>query len=312
MVFSLWLWPTTKWTATKNTRQMLGILFVMQIQWCNAGRIAQWSASVTSCKATRCHKWASTCAILPRQLPWRTILNKTKNTNKTQLLPSFLTVDRRKKAKQFWDPKGPCTHVTNVKPYYLSWRAQLIFELSNVVNGQKFEKLLTLNKAPKILWAKYGLSQCYTIITQCKTPSSYIPYVPHREMLWWGQSLYMHQCRHTTYTRGQRRNNCSNFYLGSYLYLMHNLCSQTMRYPWGFSTGWQPWFHPNASWWHTCWVNGQGGSKTIPQIYNNKCKRKVSPICTIGKGILWNDEKCFTILPKVGCRSYVIGLHHQS
>jgi hypothetical protein len=30
---------------------------------------------------------------------------KQKNTNKTQLLPSFLTVDRRKKARQFCDPK---------------------------------------------------------------------------------------------------------------------------------------------------------------------------------------------------------------
>jgi hypothetical protein len=30
---------------------------------------------------------------------------KQKNTNKTQLLPSFLTVDQRKKAKQFRDLK---------------------------------------------------------------------------------------------------------------------------------------------------------------------------------------------------------------
>jgi hypothetical protein len=30
---------------------------------------------------------------------------KQKNTNKTQLLSSFLTVDRLKKAKQFWEPK---------------------------------------------------------------------------------------------------------------------------------------------------------------------------------------------------------------
>jgi hypothetical protein len=30
---------------------------------------------------------------------------KQKNTNKTQLLPSFHTVDQRKKAKQFRDPK---------------------------------------------------------------------------------------------------------------------------------------------------------------------------------------------------------------
>jgi hypothetical protein len=31
---------------------------------------------------------------------------KTKNTNKTQVLPCFLTVDQRKKAKQFQDPSG--------------------------------------------------------------------------------------------------------------------------------------------------------------------------------------------------------------
>jgi hypothetical protein len=41
------------------------------------------------------------------------------------------------------------------------------------------------------------------------------------------------------------------------------------------------------------------GSKTIPQIYNNKCKRKACQKCTIGKCSLWNDEKCFTILSKV-------------
>ncbi len=38
------------------------------------------------------------------------------------------------------------------------WAAQLHFELSNVVNGQrqKFKKLLTLNKAQENLWAIYG------------------------------------------------------------------------------------------------------------------------------------------------------------
>jgi hypothetical protein len=30
---------------------------------------------------------------------------KQRNTNKTQLLPSFLTVDGHKKAIQFWNPK---------------------------------------------------------------------------------------------------------------------------------------------------------------------------------------------------------------
>jgi hypothetical protein len=53
---------------------------------------------------------------------------KQKNTNKeTQILPSFLMVDQRKKAKQFWDPKRTlyshhqCNKLhTNVKHYYLS------------------------------------------------------------------------------------------------------------------------------------------------------------------------------------------------
>ncbi len=99
------------------------------------------------------------------------------NTNKTQLLPSFLTVDRRNKAKQFWDPKHTLCSchwwdklLTNVKPHYLSWRAQLHFELSNVVNRQKFKKLLTLNKAQENLWAIYGpiavTVNSYLIISQ--------------------------------------------------------------------------------------------------------------------------------------------------
>ncbi len=39
--------------------------------------IAQWSASVASCKATRCCHRVSARAVLPRQLPWWTILNET-------------------------------------------------------------------------------------------------------------------------------------------------------------------------------------------------------------------------------------------
>jgi predicted CxxxxCH...CXXCH cytochrome family protein len=91
--------------ATKNARQTLVILMAMRIQRCDVGCIAQWSASMASCKATRCHYQASAHAVLPRRPPWSTILNE-KNTNKTQLLPSFLTVDRRKKAKQYQDPSG--------------------------------------------------------------------------------------------------------------------------------------------------------------------------------------------------------------
>ncbi len=86
-----------------------------------------------------------------------------KNTNKTQLLPSFLTVDQCKKAEQFWDPKQTlysrhwCNKLhTNVKHHHSSWRAKLHFELPNVVNGQKFKKLLTLNETRNTLRAIYG------------------------------------------------------------------------------------------------------------------------------------------------------------
>jgi hypothetical protein len=50
---------------------------------CHAARairtmhIAQWSSSVASCEATRCRHWASARAVLPRRLPWSTILNET-------------------------------------------------------------------------------------------------------------------------------------------------------------------------------------------------------------------------------------------
>jgi hypothetical protein len=80
---------------------MLAILMAMRIRRCNAGHIAQWSASVASCEATRCHHRASAHAVSPWWPPWSTILNETKKTNKTQLLPSFLMVDRHKTAKQF-------------------------------------------------------------------------------------------------------------------------------------------------------------------------------------------------------------------
>ncbi len=157
------VWPTMKSMATKNTRQMLAILMAMRIQRCDVGRIARWRASVASCKATRCCHWGSAHSILPRRPPWSTILNETKNTNKTHLLPSFLTVDRRKKAKQFWDPTRTlysshwCNKLRiNMKHYYLSWGAWLHFELSNIINGQKLEKLLALNKPKKKLWTIYG------------------------------------------------------------------------------------------------------------------------------------------------------------
>jgi hypothetical protein len=45
---------------------------------CNAGRITRWSASVASCKATRCRHRVSAHTVLPRRPPWSTILKKNK------------------------------------------------------------------------------------------------------------------------------------------------------------------------------------------------------------------------------------------
>ncbi len=124
-----------------------------QFRWtCGYGG-AMWGTSPDGA-----HPWlhAKPLDATIRQLPtgycpgsrhgWRFWM-KQKNTNKTQLLPGFLTVDWHKKVKQFWDLKWTlyssnwCNKLhTNVKHHYSSWRAKLHFELSNVVNRQKFKK----------------------------------------------------------------------------------------------------------------------------------------------------------------------------
>jgi hypothetical protein len=119
MVFSLWLYQTIKLTLTKNTCQTGAILIAMGMRRCNVGRITQWSASVASCKATRCRHWASACAVSPRRPPRSTI---SKKTNKTQFLPIFCTVDLQKKLNNFETHRGPFTHVLgatslNPNPY---------------------------------------------------------------------------------------------------------------------------------------------------------------------------------------------------
>ncbi len=76
---------------------------------------------------------------------------------------SLAAPDPRKKPKQFWDPKRTlfsrhqCNKLrTNVKHYNSSWKAQLHFELSNIVNGQNIKKLYTLNEEPRIPVSQYG------------------------------------------------------------------------------------------------------------------------------------------------------------
>jgi len=62
-------------TTTKNAGESLAIM-----QRYNTGRIAQWSTSRASLKATGCRHWVSACAVLPWQLPWLANSNETHKT----------------------------------------------------------------------------------------------------------------------------------------------------------------------------------------------------------------------------------------
>jgi hypothetical protein len=63
---------------TKNAGKSTTILIAMLLGQYNTMCIAQWSASVASCEATRCRHQASARAVLPQQPPWSTILKRTK------------------------------------------------------------------------------------------------------------------------------------------------------------------------------------------------------------------------------------------
>ena len=67
-------------TATKNAGKSLAILIAMAMQRCDVGRIAQWSTSRASLKATGCRHRSSACAVLPWRLSWLTNLNETHKT----------------------------------------------------------------------------------------------------------------------------------------------------------------------------------------------------------------------------------------
>jgi hypothetical protein len=77
---------------------------------------------------------------------------QTQITNKTQLLASDCTVAQAKSRMNFGTQKGPSTHVIdstsckkNVTQQTYRGRACAHCELSNIVSGQKLEKLFSLN-----------------------------------------------------------------------------------------------------------------------------------------------------------------------
>ena len=67
-------------TTMKNVGESLAISIAMRMRQCDAGRIARWSTSRASLKATGCRHRASAFAFLPRQPPWSTNLLKQHKT----------------------------------------------------------------------------------------------------------------------------------------------------------------------------------------------------------------------------------------
>ncbi len=62
---------------TKNVGKLMTISMAMAMQQYVAGRIARWSTSRASLKATGCRHRASARIASPRWSPWPTNLNKT-------------------------------------------------------------------------------------------------------------------------------------------------------------------------------------------------------------------------------------------
>ncbi len=65
---------------TKNAGKWTTISMTMRLQRYDVGRIARWSTSRASLKATGCRHRASACAVSPQQPPWLTDSNKTHKT----------------------------------------------------------------------------------------------------------------------------------------------------------------------------------------------------------------------------------------
>ena len=82
---------------TKNTRQTLAILIVMQMRRWDSRRIAWWSTSWASLEATGCCHRASACIVLPWWLPW--LMSLVKSTKQYQTTIFSLSTYGRLKPK---------------------------------------------------------------------------------------------------------------------------------------------------------------------------------------------------------------------
>ncbi len=112
------------------------ILMTMPPGGYGAMRIAWWSASLASCKATRCRHWVSAHAVPPRRPPWSLILNETKKTlTKHNFYLDSHSRPTQKKLSDLKTRQGPITHILSAtspdpNPYTTSQVKDLIYILS--------------------------------------------------------------------------------------------------------------------------------------------------------------------------------------
>ena len=136
---------------TNNTCETLAISNTIQMWWCTAGCIAQWSTSRASLEATVCRHWASACASLPRRPPWLTnLLKYTKHLQNTTLISNYCTFYSQTQCN-FWDPKQTFYSAhqdnklrENVRQHDLSWRASQTFLSIKHCQQTKIQKVISL------------------------------------------------------------------------------------------------------------------------------------------------------------------------
>jgi len=100
-------------TAIKIAGKSMAILIAMAMQRYDSGRIARWSTSRASLKATGCRHRVSACAVLLRKF-----VETTQNTTKTQLLPSNNDTFRALVNSENFVPQNrPSTQVINATSF---------------------------------------------------------------------------------------------------------------------------------------------------------------------------------------------------
>ncbi len=108
----------------------------------------RWSASMASCKATRCHHQTCAHAVLARQMPLSSLLPLSQNTNKKQLLASNYCTFLLAELSIFVTWKGPSTRVIDATSFVIMQDAMIQEEAISYISSYQ---TLTADKNLKII-----------------------------------------------------------------------------------------------------------------------------------------------------------------